>query len=151
MLKKIRNSFWWGFAFGLTISIITAYLTWPKIPLDYQLIEGTKIDLPRIGDPVGVVFPKDGDKLSKVFVIYGSGFGWENRGVVELTDKNDQVLKSVPVYFNSQRVGESGPFIVSMNLFDIDPVIETGKIKLYSLEKQTDKKQIGDFINVRLK
>lgn len=152
MIKKISRSFWWGFSFGIIISLITAFLTWPKIPLDKDLIEGTKIALPQAGDPIGITFPKDGDLLKEVFVVYGAGTAFENQGVVELTDKNDQTLKSVPVYFNSQEMGKSGPFIVSMNLFGIDPALETGKIKLYSVSpKDGSKNQIGDFVNIRLK
>lgn len=151
MIKKIEKSFWWGFSFGIIISLIMAFLTWPKIPLDKDLIEGTKIELPKAGDPVGIAFPKDGDLVKEVFVVYGSGTAFENQGLVELTDKNDQILKSVPVYFNSKEMGKNGPFIVGMNLFGIDPSVETGKIKLFSVSpKDGSKIPIGDFVNVRL-
>lgn len=152
MFKRISKSFWWGFSFGIIISLITAFLTWPKIPLDKDFIEGTKIKLPKAGDPVGIAFPKDGDLIKEIFIVYGAGNAFENQGVVELTDKNDQTLKSAPVYFNSRQEGRLGPFIVSMNLFGIDPNVETGKIKLFSLNpKDGSKTQIGDFVNVRLK
>lgn len=152
MIKKFEKSFWWGFSFGIIISLITVYLTWPKIPLDKDLIEGTKIALPKAGDTAGITFPKDGDLVKEVFVVYGAGSAFENQGIVELTDKNDQPLKSVPVYFNAKEMGKSGPFIVSMNLFGIDPAVETGKIKLYSVSpKDGSKIPIGDFVNVRLK
>lgn len=148
MLKKIKT-FWGGFITAFILSFIVSYLTWPKIPIDTDLINGTKVILPKPGDNAGISFPQDGDRVEGIFIIYGSGIAFENQGMLELVDSNDQVLLSTPIYFHAPDVGMTGPFITAFDLTNVKPKTDTGTIRLYEEDAATGQKKIIDDVRVR--
>lgn len=151
MLKKIKHSFWWGFIFGMVITFVYFYIVWPKSPLDTDLINGTKVVLPKPGDKAGIYFPLDGDKVSGVFVVYGAGQAFENVGGIEISNVNDEALISVPVNFQANDVGQTGPFITLINLNQVKNLPENGKLNLYYNDPKEGKKTIIDSKNIRFK
>jgi len=149
MLKKIKHSFWWGFVFGMLVTFVYFYIVWPRPALDTELINGTKVILPKAGAKAGIYFPQDGDKVTGVFIVYGIGAAFENAGGVEVTDVNDQTLLSVPVYFQATDPSQSGPFIALLNLAQVKNLPENGKVNLYATSLKDGKKIIIDSKNVR--
>lgn len=150
MSKKINN-FWLGFIAALALSFITAYLSWPKLPLDKELISGTKVILPKPGSPAGIYYPQDGDKISDVFIVYGSGMAFENQGIISLTDSNGKTLLTTSIYFHSPDIGQTGPFITALDLTQVKTEAETAVLELYEEDAATGKKIVIDSVNVRLK
>lgn len=150
-MKTFFKTFWGGFISAFILCFIVSYATWPRIPVDQELINGTKVVLPKPGDPEGIYFPQDGDKIGGVFIIYGSGLAFENQAMLELVDINDQVLLSTPVYFHSPDVGITGPFITALDLTYVNKEgIETGKIVLYDEDVAMGNKKVIDDVNVRI-
>ena len=148
-MKNFFKTFWGGFIIAFTLCFIVSYITWPKIPLDKELIEGTKVILPKPGDTEGISFPQDGDVIEDVFIVYGLGQAFENQAMLELVDSSDRLLLSTPVYFNSPDIGITGPFITALDLTYVSPETETGKIILYEEDAATGGKIIIDDVNVR--
>lgn len=151
MFNKIRHSFWWGFVFGMLITFVYFYIVWPRPPVEERISERVQVVLPKAGDKAGIYYPVDGDKVTGVFIVYGSGQAFENQGGVEVADINDQTLLSVPVYFQANEAGQSGPFITSLNLNQIKNLPDNGKINLYSQSPKDGKKTIIDSKNVRFR
>ncbi len=148
-MKKFFKTFWGGFITAFILSFIVSYLTWPKIPIDTDLINGTKVILPKAGDSAGISFPQDGDRVEGIFIIYGSGIAFENQGMLELVDSNDQVLLSTPIYFHAPDVGMTGPFITAFDLTNVKPKTDTGTIRLYEEDAATGAKKVIDDVRIR--
>lgn len=149
MLKKIKNSFYWGLVIGIILSFIVSYLSWPKLPLDNDLISGTKIILPEAGSPAGFSYPQDGDKVSGIFLVYGAGQAFENQAIITLYDDHERPLYSQPVYFHSPDMGITGPFISLIDLTSIETESGKGVLVLYEEDSATGKKIIIDSVNLR--
>ncbi len=151
MLNKIKNSFWAGLSFGILISFITAWVTWPTIPLDTEFIKGEKINLPKLGQGQRIYYPVDGTKVEDLFIVYGMGQSYQNEVVVELTNSKDQPIATSSVKFQSSKIGEEGQFAVLMNKYNATFEDEVGKLILYAIDPGGVRRQIGDFVNLRFK
>ncbi len=148
MLNKL-NSFWGGFIIAFILSFITAYVTWPKLPVPPS--DRVEVVLPKSGDPAGISYPRDGEKLSGVFIVYGSGIAFENQGTVGLVDGNGKQLLTQSVHFHAKDISFTGPFITAMDLTNVKLETETGVVELYEEDAVTGKKKVIDNVNVRFK
>lgn len=150
VLKKINN-FWSGFIVAFILCFVVTYLAWPKIPLEDEKVVGVRVKLPAVNSPSSIIYPRDGEKVSGAFLVYGAGIAFENQGQLALSDSKGKVLLTAPVYFNAPDVGMTGPFATVLDLSNVVTDSETAVLELFETDAATGKKKVLDYKNLRLK
>lgn len=149
-MKKL-DKFWSGFIVAFVVCFVVTYLAWPKIPLEDEKVTGVRVKLPQVNSPAGIIYPRDGGKVSGVFLVYGAGMAFENLGELSLTDSDGKTLMTVSVYFNAPDVGMTGPFATVLDLTNVTTNSETAVLTLYESDSASGKKKVLDYKNLRLK